>query len=94
MSRSTMTMRELRKLTAGAIQALEGPMTITSGGSAIALLYPILKAPRPFSEVRRSIPKARQLLIDKLERRKKEFDAKTSPEERARYDRFLAEIGE
>jgi hypothetical protein len=80
MPRSTITMRELQKITAGAIQALERPVTIKSGTAAIGVLYPIAKAP--------------QHLLDELVRLAKEADAKTSPEERERYDRFLAERGE
>jgi hypothetical protein len=77
MSRSAITMRELQKMTAGAIQALERPVTIKSGTASVGVLYPIRKAPRHLVE-------QAMRLID-------EADAKTSPEEKARYARFLGD---
>jgi hypothetical protein len=80
MPRSAITMRELQKMSAGAIQALKRPTPIKSGTTTVGILYPISKTP--------------QHLLDEFERRALEAEANTSPEERARYDRFLAEIGE
>jgi hypothetical protein len=76
MRSSAITMRELRKITAGAIRALEGPVAIKSGVAVIAMLCPIAN--------RRQHPvKAPQHLVDEFERLAKQFDAITSPDERA-----------
>ena len=77
MTRSAITMRELQKMTAGAILALEHPVPIKSGTATIAMLYPITKAPKH--------------LIDEAMRRIDEADAKTTPEEKARYAAYLGE---
>lgn len=80
MQRSTITMRELQKMTAGAIQALERPVTIKSGTAAVGMLCPISRTP--------------QHLIDQFVQAAEEAQAMATPEERARIDKFLKEIGE
>jgi hypothetical protein len=77
MTRAAITMRELQKMTAGAILALERPTPIKSGTATIAMLYPITKAPKH--------------LIDKAMRLIDEASAKDTPEERARMAAFLGE---
>jgi hypothetical protein len=80
MPRSSISMRELQKMSAGAIQALDGPVTIRSGSAEVGILYPISQA--------------RQEKLDTFMRLAEQADARTTPEERERYDRFLVERGE
>lgn len=43
---SAITMRELQKMSAGAIQALPHPVPVKNGTATVALLVPIQKAPK------------------------------------------------
>jgi hypothetical protein len=84
MPRASISMRELQKMSAGAIQALEGPITIRSGSAEVGVLYPISRAPqRDRGTVKHDLSEVIRLL--------EEADAKTPPEELERYARFLEE---
>jgi hypothetical protein len=77
MKRQAVTMRELQKMSAGAIQALPHPVPITSGTAMIGLLVPTKKTDS--EALARAAREARE-----------EFE-KLSPEMQARIDRFLAD---
>ncbi|KRE17433.1 hypothetical protein ASE63_13350 [Bosea sp. Root381] len=76
MSRQSVTMRELQKLSAGAIQALPHPVPIKSGSATIGLLVP----------VRRPDVAALTEIEDEARR---DYDS-LSPEMRAKIDRYFA----
>ena len=79
MGRHSVTMRELQKMSAGAIQALPHPVPITSGSAVIGLLVP----------TRKTDAKALEAVYQEA---RAEYEG-LSPEMQARIDRFLADQG-
>lgn len=77
MSRQSVTMRELQKMSAGAIQALPHSVPITNGKAVIGMLVPMRKTDA-------------DALASLAEKTRVEH-AKLSPEMLARIDRFLAD---
>ncbi|SFC89692.1 hypothetical protein SAMN05428997_11383 [Bosea sp. CRIB-10] len=77
MSRQSVTMRELQKMSAGAIQALPHPVPIKSGSATVGLLVPVK---RPDT--------AR---ISAALKRADAYHATLSPETKLRLERFLGE---
>jgi hypothetical protein len=77
MSRQSVTMRELQKMSAGAIQALPHPVPIKSGSATVGLLVPVK---RPDT--------AR---IAAALKRADAYHATLSPETKLRLERFLGE---
>lgn len=77
MQRRSVTMRELQKMSAGAIQALPHPVPITSGSAMIGLLVPTKRTDS--DALARAAREARE-----------EYE-KLSPEMQARIERFLAD---
>ena len=77
MGRHSVTMRELQKMSAGAIQALPHPVSITSGSAVVGLLVPTKKTD---AEELEAIYKEARAEYEEL-----------SPEMQARIDRFLAD---
>jgi hypothetical protein len=77
MERRSVTMRELQKMSAGAIEALPHAVPITSGKAVIGLLSPVRKTDS--EAIAKLVSEARA-----------EFD-QLSPEMQARIERFLAD---
>jgi len=77
MSRQSVTMRELQKMSAGAIQALPHPVPIKSGSATVGLLVPIKK------------PDTARI-SDAL-KRSDAYHATLSSETKLRLERFLGE---
>lgn len=77
MSRQSVTMRELQKMSAGAIQALPHPVPIKSGSATVGLLVPVK---RPDT-----------VRISAALKRADAYHATLSPETKLRLERFLGE---
>lgn len=77
MDRQSVTMRELQKMSAGAIQALPHSVPIKSGSATIGLLVPVKR------------PDAGR--ISAALKRSDAYHAGLSPETRLRLERFLGE---
>ena len=77
---TSITMRELQKISAGAIAALPHVVPIRSGNQTVAFLVPLKKAPP-------------ELLHRAAEIWEQERATRT-PEQQAIYDEYLREIGE
>lgn len=80
MSRQSVTMRELQKMSAGAIQALAHPVPIKSGSATVGLLVPVRK------------PDTAR--IGAALARSDAYHATLSDEKRQRIERFLGESAE
>jgi hypothetical protein len=77
MGRQSVTMRELQKMSAGAIQALPHPVPITSGSAVVGLLVPKKKTDaKALEEIYREA--------------RAEYEG-LSPKMQARIDRFFAD---
>ncbi|POR51287.1 hypothetical protein CYD53_10770 [Bosea psychrotolerans] len=77
MSRQSVTMRELQKMSAGAIQALPYPVSIKSGSATVGLLVPVRK------------PDTTRIAA--ALKRSDDYHAALSPETKLRLERFLGE---
>ena len=77
MSRQSVTMRELQKMSAGAIQALPHPVSIKSGSATVGLLVPVRK------------PDTTRIAA--ALKRSDDYHAALSPETKLRLERFLGE---
>lgn len=77
MGKTAVTMRELQKMSAGAIEALPHPVPITNGKAVIGLLSPIKKTDS--DAIARIVDEARA-----------EYE-QLSPEMKARIDRFFSD---
>jgi len=75
--KTAITMRELQKMSAGAIQALPHAMPVKNGTATVALLVPIRKASPE--------------LVDKVLSRIDEAAARRSPEQTAAIEAMLGE---
>ncbi|TCR60654.1 hypothetical protein [Bosea sp. BK604] len=80
MGRHSVTMRELQKMSAGAIQALPHPVPIKSGTATVGLLVPVKK---PDTET-----------ISAALKRSDDYHAALSPDMKLRLERFLGERDE
>jgi hypothetical protein len=74
---AAITMRELQKMSARAIQALPHAVPVKNGRTTVALLVPVQKAPRE--------------LVDRVLARIDAAAQARSPEETARLERLLGE---
>jgi hypothetical protein len=77
MQRRSVTMRELQKMSAGAIQALPHPVPIKSGSMVVGLLVPTKKTDAD--------------ALDEIYREARAEYEGLSPEMQARIDRFFAD---